>query len=401
MSPPNSNLFLTKKEAANAYLPRLAEGYVRGEVGVDDLCTYFKDVAHLYTVGMDVNAICNLKCGYCYLDKYNLNTAPKYIDLATVNAFFGEIVTSGVDLIAIVGKEPFADQRGIRVLELLHSYKLLGHAFRYGVVTNGTLLGPFIERLPPSLSYLDISLDGNEQTTTNMRGAGVYKEAIRSLSRVIDRGFDAWVSSVLYSGATDPSETIRFMKDVYNETGCSKFYFSPVRNFTGSLDSMLLSFSGISELQAELAERIASESALTMVILDHPYEAVWRDYFFPIRRGGQSKLDRIYVDGYGNLLDRLSNNCYRKLDIFPHGPWGTCRIDARGEFLSDVESRTLADPPSVGNISRDSARRLHRRSVDVGLKPWLIEFLERMEAANSLSWSSRALTTMTTPFTIL
>src|SRR5438094_9481189 len=101
-----SSSILSRKIEANAYLPRLAEGYVCGELTLDDLVAYFQAFAHLYTVGIDVNAICNLSCGYCYLDAYNPTSTPVYVELEHFYRFLTEVSAAGVDLIALVGKEP-------------------------------------------------------------------------------------------------------------------------------------------------------------------------------------------------------------------------------------------------------------------------------------------------------
>ncbi len=393
---PASDL-LRKKQLANAYLPRLAEGLVRGEIDIASLCRYFRNVAHLYTVGIDVNAICNLHCGYCYLDKYNRQTAPVYVNLDSLYRFLEEVIDTGVDLIAIVGKEPFADQRGMAVLQRLHAYRLAGKRFRYGVVTNGTLLAPYLDSLPSTISYIDVSLDGSEDKTDRMRGPGVYRKATAAVQALVERGFDVWVSSVMYTETMDAAHTAKFMSAVAEQTGCGKFYFSPVRNFTGSLEQVLISYTNINQAQLDIVQSVESEQIIEKVILDHPYEAVWRDYFIPLASGSPSRLDRLSTDAYGNVLDPLSARCFRKLDVFPHGPWGTCRIDARGEYLPDVESRALAFPKGMGNIATNTAMRLHEFAMKAALEPMLIQFLANMNRACFHKESDLALQTRSVP----
>src|SRR5205809_699478 len=139
---------LSRKIEANAYLPRLAEGYVCGELTLDDLVAYFKAYAHLYTVGIDVNAICNLACSY---------------------------------------------------------------------------------------SYLDISLDGCSRTNDAVRGRDVFRRAATNVRLLKDSGFQVWISSVLHTGNNDPNGLEEFLRVISSEYGCGRFYFSPVRNFTGGL----------------------------------------------------------------------------------------------------------------------------------------------------------------------
>jgi sulfatase maturation enzyme AslB (radical SAM superfamily) len=383
---------LNRKKLANAYLPRLAEGFVRNEIGLDEICRYFENVAHLYSVGVDVNAVCNLKCGYCYLDKYNRETAPNYVDLEYLFAFLDSAIDCGVEVIALVGKEPFADDRGIQVLNHLHKMRLRGNSFRYGVVTNGTLLLRYIDQIPQSISYIDVSLDGDQAKTDAMRGPGVYLKAKAALKHATDRGFDTWISSVMYAGASDARATANFMEEIAGDTGCDQFYLSPIRNFTGALEPHLVTYGAIQTVQQALVENLCKIESVKRVILDHPYESVWRDYFMPVQNGESSRLSSIQVDNFGNLLHKLSATCFRKLDVFPHGPWGTCRVDATGAYLSDVESRTFARPQSVGNIENRTASSLHSLAVRKDLRLMMSVFVDNMRETFRFGESASALT---------
>ncbi len=302
-----------------------------------------------------------------------------------------------MDLIAIVGKEPFADDRGIRVLRHLHARREEGQNFRYGVVTNGTLLERYIDELPPTISYVDVSLDGAEGKTDAMRGSGVYAKATQAIKELVKRGRDVWISSVMYADALTPKDTVDFMYRIASETGCKKFYLSPVRNFTGRLEQMLVSFRRIREMQQLIADSVLDTSIVERVILDHPYESVWRDYFAQTSSQSQSRLELLKIDRFGNVLHQLSQACFRKLDVFPHGPWGTCRVDARGEYLSDVEARTFAHPKSIGNIESNSADNLHDQAIALDLEPMLERFLQNMVRSMRHSEDDAALKTVSVP----
>lgn len=385
------------KVEANTYLPRLAEGFVLGDLDFEDLLIFFREYAHLYTVGIDVNAVCNLNCDYCYLDSYNRRTAPIYADLEDIYRFVGDVAQKGVDLIALVGKEPFADERGIEVIEFLDKLSHHGELFRFGVVTNGTFIHRYIDRLPESIAYVDVSLDGVAEINDLARGVGIFQKATANMRRLISRGYQVWISSVLHRAHLKPGTLREFVTEMVSEHQCTNFYFSPVRNFTGGLQPFLLSFEEIRWLQEHLVEVAEQEQRVESIILDHPYEAVWRDYFWPLQSGAKSALDRLVVDGYGNVLDKLGINCYRKLDVFPHGPWATCRIDARGEYLPDVESRTFASPDSAGSICKERADRLFARALECHLSPMMARFLENMGHAQMLLPGRRALETVSMP----
>lgn len=386
-----------RKREVNSYLPIIAASYAHRDLEREDLATFFRYYAHLYTVGIDTNAICNLSCGYCYLDAYNPTTAPQYADLKYFRKTLREISEKGVDLVALVGKEPFADDRGIELLRFLDQLSLAGSDFRYGVVTNGTLIDRYIDRLPRSLAYIDISLDGPEEINDNVRGVGVFKRAGRNMRALVDRGYEVWTSSVLHTDSCNRDMLADFMKTMICEFGCSRFYFSPVRNFTGSLHPFLLSFEEIARVEDSLAELAELIPGVETLILDHPYEAVWRDYFWPLRRGQNTRFQELVTDEHGNVLQQISSRCFQKLDIFPHGPWGTCRVDARGTYLSDVESRTYSNPDGAGSILESSVHSLMATALRSDLTPMLERFLANMDSASVLEPATPALTSVSSP----
>jgi uncharacterized Fe-S cluster-containing radical SAM superfamily protein len=385
-----------RKREVNSYLPIIAESYATSTLSVEDLITFFRTYAQLYSVGIDTNSTCNLSCGYCYLDAYNPNTVEAYADLLHFDRFLTEALDLGVELFALVGKEPFADTRGISLLRFLDS--LLKHRyFRYGVVTNGTLIDRYFDLLPKSIAYIDISLDGPEEVNDRIRGEGVFYRATSNMRKLMDQSYEVWTSTVLHM-KTNPITYVKdFMRHMIDDVGCGRFYFSPVRNFTGCLDEFLLSFDEIRRTQDLIANLAETTPGLDAVILDHPYEAVWRDYIWP--RASVQDFDRsqIVTDEFGNVLRVLSARCFQKLDIFPHGPWGTCRVDVQGAYLADVESRAFASPRSVGSIMHASASSLFAQALNTELRPMLERFLSNMRAAADLASKQPALTSVSIP----
>lgn len=388
---------LDRKREVNSYLPRVAFAYLRREITFEELLSFFCNYSHLYTLGLDTNAICNLACSYCYLDRYNREKNVEYQPLFKFEQIIREAVCSGVDLIALVGKEPFADDRGINLLTFMHRLREQGHNFRYGVVTNGTLLERYMDRLPRTIAYVDVSLDGLPAINDTLRGEGVYQKATETCRQLVDRGYEVWVSSVVHGQALGSDTTRQFLTDIVNRTGVNKFYFSPVRNFTGNLDALLLSFGEISKVESEIISISERVSGLERIVLDHPYEAVWRDYLVQNMGRMESILDALYVDGYGAVFERLSGRVLRKLDIFPHGPWGTARIDAYGNYLADVEARTYEVPPSVGNIANQTLASLHALALRKQLSPIMRSFLDHMHEASAVPSEGKALTSASIP----
>jgi len=270
--------------------------------------------------------------------------------------------------------------------------------FRYGVVTNGTLVNRYIKEIPNSIAYIDISLDGIESINDQFRGNGVYQKAIKACSELVERGYEVWISSVLHKESSNKEELRKFISDIVKRTGVNKFYFSPVRNFTGELTPFLLTYKQISETESDLIQ-LADElgDQIERIILDHPYESVWRDYIWTQKNQTDEVLDELHIDGFGVVFQRLSQKVLRKLDIFSHGPWGTARIDAYGNYLPDVESRTYELPPSVGNISTTDLGNLFTLANKQCLDEMLNLFLSNMEGAAIRLPSEKALTSVSIP----
>jgi hypothetical protein len=225
----------------------------------------------------------------------------------------------------------------------------------------------------------------------------VYRRAIDGIRSLATSGVEVWISAVLHRENRRADVLRDFIKGVVEDSGCGRFYFSPVRNFTGGLQPFLLTYAEIAAAQDVLSELSDAVEGVQRVILDHPYEAVWRDYFWPLRAGGPSRLSSLSVDAYGNVLEVLGPRCYRKLDVFPHGPWGTCRIDARGAYLPDVESRTFRQPYVVGTIADTTPADLQRRAMKESMASILQQFLDNMQTARELPRGGRALTTVSVP----
>jgi len=388
---------LERKVEANSFLPRLAFAYLRGELHFAQLVAFFKHYQHLYTIGIDTNAICNLDCGYCYLDRYRLKKGDAYTPLDAFKQTVRYLAQIGIDLIALVGKEPFADSRGSDLLQHLAELRNEGTPFRFGVVTNGTLVHRYIDRIPSSIDYIDISLDGPKEINDRTRGRGVYDRATTNARLLLKHGFELWISGVLHQGVAARGVLRTFVSDLVETHGITKFYFSPVRNFTGNLHPFLLTYAEIASVQDELVDIAEKVRGVDLIVLDHPYEAVWRDYFFRYATDPDSVLDRLRVDGFGVVFEPLSKHSIRKLDIFPHSPWGTARIDAFGNYLADVEARTYEEPPTVGNIGDSALSALRSDSVQLFLEPMLSSFLKNMEAACGAAFTDRALLSASMP----
>jgi pyruvate-formate lyase-activating enzyme len=123
--------------------------------------------SEISVVTLTMNNSCNLKCPHCYLQ---YSGDDKFVDRYVVDA----IADSSVQAVSIVGMEPLKDRRSARELSLiLDRVKLSGK--RVGFVTNGLnarFLDPGVAR---EIDWIDVSVDGTEDTYSRIRFASVSK----------------------------------------------------------------------------------------------------------------------------------------------------------------------------------------------------------------------------------
>lgn len=144
-----------------------------------------------------ITEACNLRCSHCYQDNYKkdlhglsdwLNIINQYVSLCNKLNSNGRI--------HITGGEPFSP------FIISDLYKLLDYieqytTFNFGIMTNGTLITKKIaKRLSQysNINFIQVSIDGNEETHNNIRGAGQFQLALNGLKMLSDVGINTSVS---------------------------------------------------------------------------------------------------------------------------------------------------------------------------------------------------------------
>lgn len=123
----------------------------------------------MYTITLEVNQICNLRCDYCYLgektnQKMTEETAHKGLEIAFLNVEKHRDRRLWVDF---VGGEAFLS---FQLLQNLVEYiereaKKRNVTVSYSVTTNGTIIDKSIlDWLAKYRFHLKLSIDGNKET---------------------------------------------------------------------------------------------------------------------------------------------------------------------------------------------------------------------------------------------
>lgn len=157
--------------------PAIVTRLLAGDLSHSELAERLFGEARPRTVTLVVNNSCNLRCAHCYLQVEKLSgpilREPEWHRLVeSLNGL-------GPELVCLSGKEVFVDSLGVSLLDKLREGRIrAGASYRTGVITNGTLIARYRERIAAAApSYFDISLDGLEEDHDAVRGRGAFARA--------------------------------------------------------------------------------------------------------------------------------------------------------------------------------------------------------------------------------
>lgn len=173
-----------------------------------------------------ISNTCNLKCPHCYFLDYKPIRNP--LLFGDWSRLIGDFMEQGVRHFHFSGKEPFCDERIPAILSSLDSVakerKLI-----YGFVSNGTCFNSedINSLLNSNLSYLEISIDGNYEYDSKIRGASHYSIIKNNIIGVKDRSKINMTSTIFH----DNHQELEEMICEFAELGINKFNFAPFCTF--------------------------------------------------------------------------------------------------------------------------------------------------------------------------
>ncbi len=136
-------------------------------------------------VDLDPTTLCDLACPEC-ISSGVLNQGQFSRDRITDLAH--ELAGSGVRAVILIGGgEPLMHRSIGTVIEVLH-----GAGIRIGLVTNGTLIGRYLDELASMLSWVRVSLDAATPATFDVfrpsrRKSSVFPQIIADMRRLAER----------------------------------------------------------------------------------------------------------------------------------------------------------------------------------------------------------------------
>ena len=135
-----------------------------------------------------INNVCNLHCRHCYVG-YKKQDCDLAVD--EWQSAFDSCIILGARVFGNVGKEPLLTwDKTKSILSYFKKKRENERKIKFGIVTNGLLIdNEKAEELKNlNLDYIDISVDGIENTHDKIRGEGTYKKTIQSISRLTKAG---------------------------------------------------------------------------------------------------------------------------------------------------------------------------------------------------------------------
>ncbi len=179
-----------------------------------------------YDVSYFINNTCNLKCKHCYVAYKNDKNA---LNLSEWESVFDQLINMGALTFGNVGKEPTLNWASTKhLLKYFKEKRDLIPKIRYGLVTNGTLLdklkiADMANNFP---NYIDISLDGDENTHDYIRGKGAFAKLINNLKMISKTPLISKVFIIYTLNKATINAISEVMKTITN-VGIKNILFSP------------------------------------------------------------------------------------------------------------------------------------------------------------------------------
>lgn len=314
-----------------------------------------------------VNNVCNLNCKHCYVgykDTRHANTYEKWTSV------FSELIGMGARTFGNVGKEPLLNWDLTRkLLAYFKGQQMTIPKLRYGFVTNGLLLTDSIisELVELAPTYIDISMDGTQESHEKIRGEGTYQKLISNLEKIAktelaDRVFISFTLNKI--NKNDISGVI----STINNMGIKNILVSPYVTLDKE-DALYLSDDEL----AEIIWGIVSGETVDFSRCDHMNIYVKSDY--TTSKGLMDKLmqmgvinqDSLFMDEYGVLFNKYTkgtsdvyfnylpyDNTFSQAIRISHDGYVSGCLEM---FYNNYEDR------AVGNINRASINQILQDAV--------------------------------------
>ena len=322
-------------------------------------------------VSFFINNRCQLNCRHCYVGYKYDNTDS--LSIKEWKKVFDDCIEIGTLTFGLAGKEPLLGwDKTKAVLNFLKIKKEINPKIRFGIVTNGLLLNNEIindlEKINPD--YIDISLDGDENTHDKIRGKGTYKELMDRLHL-----FSSHQSIInnIFIAITLNKENINSLHNiifVVNKLQIKNFVISPYITNAMGRDPLYLESSLLASQMKELVEgellEFSKYSGLNIFFKSDCFEG--NKIIGHLIDNDVINLDHLFIDEYGTIFNKYrfdSNTIYFNYPFVDDSLIRTLRISHDG-YVGNCYDMFFENYPerAIGNVLEKSIREiLENRNV--------------------------------------
>ena len=312
------------------------------------------------TATLLINHTCNLTCKHCfygndmlYEPELTLDEWEKVID---------RLFDIGVQHFHIAGREPFINNKIAGILEYLKKIKL-AQGIRYGVITNGTLVGKYIYQLSGlNIDYIDFSIDGTKRENDWLRGEGSFGKTVENLKLILNRRItNIYVNSVAHQ---KNYYNLPIMIKELSQVGVEYFYIQPMLPIgrAQKLRNILITPSQYNNLiDTCYSLLMSSNNQLTIKLLIYPT-------MFPFLYKENEKVKQIvhnYMRTGSFYLKERNSTLSFEFHPFCMSHWRECQITADGYYIGCFMMLTAKDyrKYSIGNVRKENIRKIWTKSL--------------------------------------
>lgn len=165
------------------------------ERGIIKSTKLFKERQRIEKIYFDITHRCNLSCVHCSVSAGSISE-PEHLNDQQVIQIINKISAEKPSFLVLSGGEPLVRKNFWDIMDKLKN-SFTGHL---SIMSNGLLISTKVARkLSHYLNSISISIDGvDEETTSKIRGIGVYPKTIQAIKNLQENGLkDISISCVI------------------------------------------------------------------------------------------------------------------------------------------------------------------------------------------------------------
>lgn len=334
---------------------KIFEDHIPGE----ELYKLILNTSKISTVTLLINHTCNLRCKHCFYGN-DILFEPE-LSIKEWKSVINQLFDIGVRHFHIAGREPFASNKIIGILEYLKKIKS-AQEIRYGVITNGIFVKQYLDQLfGLNIDYIDFSIDGTKKVNNWLRGEGSFEKTVKNLKLALNRKITKiYVDSIAHE---KNYRNLPVMIRKLSRIGVDYFFIQPMLPIgrAKKLKNTLISPSQYNNLIDSCHSLLMSSNKLIVKLLIYPS-------MFPFLYEQNEKVKQIahnYMKTGSSILKARNSILSFEFHPFCMSHWRECQITADGYYIGCFMTLIAEDyrKYSMGNVRKENIRKLWVNSL--------------------------------------